>query len=54
MASRGLLLRISFNFEEINKIKITVKKRIELDKMKLITIEIKKVWEWIGVNIRVA
>ena len=40
---RGLLLRIFFDFEEINKIKITIKEKIEFGKVKLIIIKIKKV-----------
>ena len=52
MVLRGLLLRISFNPKKINKVEIIVKKRIKFNKTKSIAIKIKKVWEWVGVNIR--
>ena len=53
MASRKLLSKISFNPEEINKVKIITRERIELDKTKSIATKIKKVWEQADINMRV-
>ena len=54
MASRGLLPRMSFDPEEMNKVGTTARERIELGKAKSIATEMKKVWEWAGVNMRAA
>ena len=44
---------MSFNSKKMNKVEIIIKKKIKFGKTKSIATEIKKVWEWINVNIRV-
>ena len=40
---KKLLLKIFFDFEKINKMKIIIKKKIKFDKTKSIAIKIKKI-----------